>query len=184
LNGGNHNTVIKNELQIYLDSIEKTNIIDSDIRNLDKQIIILNSVNYTDDEDIFMNNYNAKSASHCDKKKYTLLAKKYLQVDDIYSNIYTKIEPLILTIENNNAHLYGWMQANREYNIPSYINTNSIMKRYLWGQYYHTFRKYELLSLHNNKLLYKTKCGEGEIIFGDVNGFHVKYMMVNIFFKL
>ncbi len=45
-----------------------------------------------------------------------------------------KIEPLTLTIKNNTAHLYGFIQGAISYIIPSHINTNSIEPRLLYKE--------------------------------------------------
>jgi len=162
------------------------------INNNNKQIIVLNSVNYTDDEDTFMNNYKAELACQAEKEKYALLAKKYLcvgnqQLYTFQNSCATKIEPLILTIDNDNAHLYGWLQANQEYNIPSYINTKSKVKRCLYRIRYINFEEQKII-LHDNKLLFKaqgTLC-DNSCIGGYISGnnSYVIYMMVNIFFKI
>ena len=150
----------------------------------DKQIIVLNSVNYTDDEDKFMNNFKAELACQAEKEKYSLLAQKYMYMFKP-NNIgiqYFKIEPLLLTIDNDNAHLYGWFEFEKEYNIPSYINTNSIMKRYLWVDNCNDHAQ-PYLSLHNNKLIYNNysrRCSSWNI----VSNAQKTYMIVNIFFKL
>jgi hypothetical protein len=137
-----------------------------------KQTIVLSSIDYTEDEDNFMNNYKVDLAHQSEKEKYILLSNKYL--DKLY-----KIEPLILTIENDMAHLYGWMLSEQEYNIPSYINTKSIMKRYLWGESRGTINN---IILHNNKLKYHVMFNN--CISGYLNGHHVCYVAVNIHFKL
>ena len=126
-----------------------------------------------------MNNYKAELAHQSEKEKYISLSKKYL--DKIY-----KIEPLILTFENDSAHLYGWMQLKQEYIIPSNINTNSIMKRNLLrqtapGNYHYTAD----VTLHNNKLTCVTQqVLFGNMISGVLNGETVYFMMVNIHFNL
>lgn len=43
-----------------------------------------------------------------------------------------KTEPLTLTIKNNMAHLYGFIQGETDYIIPSHIKTNSIEPRLLY----------------------------------------------------
>jgi hypothetical protein len=141
-----------------------------------KQTIVLSSIDYTEDEDNFMSNYKADLAHQSEKEKYILLSNKYL-------NKMYKIEPLILTIENNMAHLYGWMLSGQEYNIPSYINTKSIMKRYLWGEYHSNSGGINNIILHNNKLKYYQGSNNNNI-WGTLNGKDVYYMTVNIHFKL
>jgi hypothetical protein len=141
-----------------------------------KQTIVLSSIDYTEDEDNFMNNYKADLAHQSEKEKYILLSNKYL-------NKMYKIEPLILTIENNMAHLYGWMAFEQEYNIPSYINTKSIMKRYLWGERCNSGSGTNDIILHNNKLkLYPGSNNNN--IWGTLNGKVVYYKTINIHFKL
>jgi hypothetical protein len=170
----NTNSFFKN----IINNVVSSNI-DSDVKT-GKQKIVLSSVAYTEDEDIFMNNYKAELAHQSEKEKYILLSKKYL------SKIY-KIEPLILTFENDSAHLYGWMQLKQEYVIPSNINTNSIMKRNLWKQTMTSHYTYTAdVILHNNKLSCESTHQNlfGNIISGALNEETVYFMMVNIHFNL
>jgi hypothetical protein len=150
-------------LEIFIKICEKNNnikLIFSNVVSKPKdEFYILEDIEYTDDEDDFVLNFNVGLANQKEKQRFIdLVNSKYIlsnskisgSSNDWYNII--KRDKLILTIVNNIAHISGWISCNNpnnecSTNIPHNINTHSKITRIINN----------MIIINNNKLIYRDK---------------------------
>jgi hypothetical protein len=148
-------------LEIFMKVCEKNEKVRMIFKNDTKQTIptnnnyyVLEDVEYSDDEDDFVLNFDKTLANQKETERFiNLVNTKYILLthygSHMWSHVYIiKKDKLVMTINNNIAHIFGWIGCNKELqcstNIPSSINTNSKITRILSNS----------VILDNNKLIY------------------------------
>jgi len=167
---------------VKIDTVERTQIFKSEnivSRLSDEQIYILEPT-YTDNQESHFNDYLNKELSWY---KSPLPGCGYV-LDIIY-----KTEPLILTIKNNVAHLYGAIFSCANYIIPSYIKTNSQKPRLLYNtkmyDICHHVNNDNIVVLFNNILTLNCSTGNNDYIMGSkYSTIKYRYLTIDIHFNL
>jgi hypothetical protein len=94
-----------------------------ELQNSKQKTYILDFVEYDDEEDMFMKEFNWDLANQAERNKYIKLCDKYfiITMADHVNNkekylqvALTKVEPLCLTIKNGFAHVHGWFQIDHK----------------------------------------------------------------------
>jgi hypothetical protein len=149
---------------------------------INQQIYILDTIQYTDDEDLFVSQFEPESADRMAKARYSQLTDdkyiihrgmnvyfkenirgndnyhhgRYIHQQPIDPDVLAKVEPLLLIVTGSIAHLTGYFNVSKQYMIPADINTNSnIRPRIIYfesNEKQHGIEK--CIHLHNNMLSY------------------------------
>jgi hypothetical protein len=113
-----------------------------------KKYYLTERIIYDDGDDEFVNSFDVKCSTRtqADKEKFARLMQKYIVFNNTvpsnnrtileYRNKYmiTRVQPLILEVQNNKCHLYGWIKNNsRDIIIPipkeltALLNSNRLL---------------------------------------------------------
>lgn len=84
---------------------EKLDVIRDDMT---PKLYILQKIKYTKDEDIFVNKFEYNIAHQDERERFRdIVDNKYLVMDKTI----VKRDPLILEVNGNNAHIFGWVNS-------------------------------------------------------------------------
>ena len=129
--------------------------------------------------------------NYYDELNYVFRQNESLRFDYNKNNINNtigrfKTEPLTLTIKNNTGHLFGFIQGDAYYVIPSHIKTNSIEPRLLYKESPRSNisnRKcYNVILWNGMVRLYINGNEQYECMYN--KGYSSSYLTVNIHFNL
>ena len=174
-------------LEIFMKVCEKNDKVRMIFKNDTKQTIpinnnyyVLEDIEYSDEEDDFVLNFDKTLANQKETERFiNLVNTKYILLTSMvgtYSYVYIiRKDKLIMTVNDNIAHIFGWIGCNKELQcsttIPLSINTHSKITRIISDD----------IILYNNKLIYSINTA----ILGSYNRIpEYKQKMVNIYNKM